>query len=200
VNGLSYEVLAQALKQSTEGRLHILSRMEETISVPNEDLKPHAPRIETITVDKEYIGAIIGSGGKVIQEIQEKTGTIITIEEIDKKGRVEVSSPNKENIEKAMAWIKGIITEPEMGEVYEGTVKTIVDFGAFVEFLPGKDGLLHISEIEWRRLPDMNGVLEVGQKVQVKLIEVDKRTGKYKLSRKALMPRPDSQQNSGKES
>jgi polyribonucleotide nucleotidyltransferase len=200
VNGLSYEVLAEALMQSKEGRLHILSRMEETISVPNNDLKPHAPRIETITVDKEYIGAIIGSGGKVIQEIQEKTGTIITIEEVDKKGRVEISSPNKENIEKAMAWIKGIITEPEMGEVYEGTVKTIVDFGAFVEFLPGKDGLLHISEIEWRRLPDMNGVLEVGQKVQVKLIEVDKRTGKFKLSRKALLPRPDSQQNSGKES
>lgn len=195
INGLSYEVLEEALLQSKEGRLHILGEMEKEISEPRADLKPHAPRIEKLIVAKEYIGAIIGSGGKVIQEIQEKTGASINIEEVDGKGVVEISSANLDSITAALNWIKGIITEPEVGEVYNGTVKTIVEFGAFVEILPGKDGLLHISEIDWKRIPSMEGVLEVGQKLEVKLIEVDKKSGKLKLSRKALLPKPTQNQN-----
>lgn len=195
INGLSYEVLEEALLQSKEGRLHILGEMEKEISEPRADLKPHAPRIEKLIVAKEYIGAIIGSGGKVIQEIQEKTGASINIEEVDGKGVVEISSANLDSITAALNWIKGIITEPEVGEVYNGTVKTIVEFGAFVEILPGKDGLLHISEIDWKRIPTMEGVLEVGQKLEVKLIEVDKKSGKLKLSRKALLPKPTQNQN-----
>lgn len=190
INGLSYDVLNEALLQSKEGRLHILGEMNKVIAAPNADLKPHAPRIETMIVEKEYIGAIIGSGGKVIQEIQEKTGTVITIDEVDGKGKVEISSSNAAGIEAALKWIKGIVTEPEVGDIYLGTVKTIVEFGAFVEILPGKDGLLHISEIDWKRLPSMDGIFEVGQQVEVKLLEVDKRNGKLKLSRKALLPRP----------
>jgi len=195
INGLSYEVLEEALLQSKEGRLHILGEMEKEIAEPRADLKPHAPRIEKLIVAKEYIGAIIGSGGKVIQEIQEKTGASINIEEVDGKGVVEISSANLDSITAALNWIKGIITEPEVGEVYNGTVKTIVEFGAFVEILPGKDGLLHISEIDWKRIPTMEGVLEVGQKLEVKLIEVDKKSGKLKLSRKALLPKPTQNQN-----
>lgn len=190
VNGLSFDVLAEALEQSKNGRLHILNEMNKTLDKPRTELKPHAPRIEKITVDKEYIGAIIGSGGKVIQEIQEVTGTTITIDEIDGKGHVAISSPNAESIAKALDWIKGIVTEPEVNEIYTGTVKTIVEFGAFVEILPGKDGLLHISEIDWKRIPNMDGIFEVGQTVEVKLIDVDKKSGKLKLSRKALIPRP----------
>jgi polyribonucleotide nucleotidyltransferase len=190
INGLSYDILEEALNQSKEGRLHILGEMEKVIVAANTELKPHAPRIEKMIVGKEYIGAIIGSGGKVIQEIQEKTGATITIDEVDGKGIVEISSPNGESIAKAINWIKGIITEPEVGEVYQGVVKTIVEFGAFVEILPGKDGLLHISEIDWKRIPTMDGVFTVGQAVEVKLIDVDKKNGKLKLSRKALLPRP----------
>lgn len=190
INGLSYDILEEALNQSKEGRLHILGEMEKVITHANADLKPHAPRIEKMIVAKEYIGAIIGSGGKVIQEIQEKTGATITIDEVEGKGIVEISSPNGESITKAINWIKGIVTEPEVGEVYQGVVKTIVEFGAFVEILPGKDGLLHISEIDWKRIPTMDGVFTVGQAIEVKLIDVDKKNGKLKLSRKALLPRP----------
>ncbi len=189
INGLSYDVLKEALLQSKKGRLHILQEMNKEISSAREELKPHAPRIEKIIVNKEYIGAIIGSGGKVIQEIQEKTNTVITIDEIDGKGHVEISSPNGDSIKAALNWIKGIVTEPEVGEIYKGTVKTIVEFGAFVEILPGKDGLLHISEIDWKRLPSMEGIFEVGQELEVKLIDVDKKNGKLKLSRKVLLPR-----------
>jgi polyribonucleotide nucleotidyltransferase len=189
INGLSYDVLKEALLQSKKGRLHILQEMNKEISSAREELKPHAPRIEKIIVNKEYIGAIIGSGGKVIQEIQEKTNTVITIDEIDGKGHVEISSPNGDSIKAALNWIKGIVTEPEVGEIYKGTVKTIVEFGAFVEILPGKDGLLHISEIDWKRLPSMEGIFQVGQELEVKLIDVDKKNGKLKLSRKVLLPR-----------
>ena len=197
INGLSYDILGEALNQSKEGRMHILGEMSKTLAAPNADLKPHAPRIEKMVVAKEFIGAIIGSGGKVIQEIQEKTGATITIDEVDGQGIVEISSPNGESIAKALAWIKGIVTEPEVGETYHGKVKTIVEFGAFVEILPGKDGLLHISEIDWKRIASMDGIFEVGQEIDVKLIEFDKRSGKLKLSRKALLPRP-SQENSSK--
>ncbi|MCZ2131234.1 MAG: polyribonucleotide nucleotidyltransferase [Bacteroidia bacterium] len=189
INGLSYDVLAEALAQSKEGRLHILGEMNKTLAAPRPELKPHAPRIEKLIIGKEYIGAVIGSGGKVIQEIQEKTGTTITIDEVDGKGIVEISSPNGESIAKALAWIKGIVTEPEVGEIYNGTVKNVVEFGAFVEILPGKEGLLHISEISWKRLPTMDGIYKVGDHVQVKLLDIDKKTGKFKLSHKALLPR-----------
>lgn len=190
INGLSYEVLAEALNQSKQGRLHILGEMNKTLATPRPELKPHAPRIEKLDVPKEYIGAIIGSGGKVIQEIQAQTNTVITIDEVDGKGIVEISSPDGESIAKALVWIKGIITEPEVGEVYHGKVKTIVEFGAFVEFMPGKEGLLHISEIDWKRLPSMEGVYQVGDEVDVKLLDIDKKTGKFKLSHKVLIPRP----------
>ncbi|MCK9481459.1 MAG: polyribonucleotide nucleotidyltransferase [Bacteroidia bacterium] len=190
INGLSYEVLAEALNQSKQGRLHILGEMNKTLAAPRPELKPHAPRIEKLDVPKEYIGAIIGSGGKVIQEIQAQTNTVITIDEVDGKGIVEISSPDGESIAKALVWIKGIITEPEVGEVYHGKVKTIVEFGAFVEFMPGKEGLLHISEIDWKRLPSMEGVYQVGDEVDVKLLDIDKKTGKFKLSHKVLIPRP----------
>lgn len=189
INGLSYDVLAEALAQSKEGRLHILGEMNKTLAAPRPELKPHAPRIEKLIIGKEYIGAVIGSGGKVIQEIQEKTGTTITIDEVDGKGIVEISSPNGESIAKALDWIKGIVTEPEVGEIYNGTVKNVVEFGAFVEILPGKEGLLHISEISWKRLPAMDGIYKVGDHVQVKLLDIDKKTGKFKLSHKALLPR-----------
>ncbi|MCO6495448.1 MAG: polyribonucleotide nucleotidyltransferase [Bacteroidetes bacterium] len=195
INGLSYETLAEALNQSKEGRLHILGEMNKTLSAPRAELKPHAPRIEKLEVPKDYIGAIIGSGGKVIQEIQAQTNTVITIDEVDGKGLVEISSPDGESIAKALTWIKGIITEPEVGEVYHGKVKTIVEFGAFVEFMPGKEGLLHISEIDWKRLPSMEGVYQVGDEVDVKLLDIDKKSGKFKLSHKALLPRPQKQDN-----
>jgi polyribonucleotide nucleotidyltransferase len=195
VDGLPYEILLQALEQARAGRLHILNEMNKTISAPAEDYKPHAPRIVKMRVAKDYIGAIIGPGGKIIQEIQRVTGTTITIEEINNEGHVEIASPDKACIDAALARIRAIVAEPEVGEVYEGKVKTITTFGAFVEFMPGKDGLLHISEISNDRLASMDGVFKEGETVQVKLIEIDKKTGKYRLSRKVLLgnapPRPE---------
>jgi len=187
VDGLPYDILLQALEQARNGRLHILNEMNKAISEPAADYKPHAPRIVKLRVPKDYIGAIIGPGGKIIQEIQRMTNTSITIEEINNEGHVEIASPDKACIDAALARIKGIVTEPEVGEVYEGKVKTITTFGAFVEFLPGKDGLLHISEISNERLASMDGVFKEGETVQVKLIEIDKKTGKYRLSRKVLL-------------
>ncbi len=191
VNGMSYEVLEKALNQANEGRAHILSKMLETISEPRPDYKPHVPRIEKIFVPKDMIGAIIGPGGKIIQEIQSTTGTVIVIEEKDEQGIVLISAENKENIEAAKSKIRGIVEVPEIGNIYTGKVKSIVAFGAFVEILPGKDGLLHISEIEWKRLNTVEEVLKEGQMVEVKLIEIDKKSGKLKLSRKALLPKPE---------
>ena len=191
VDGLSYEILENALAQAREGRLHILGKILETLPAPRPELKPHAPRIEVFMVPKDMIGAIIGPGGKVIQGIQEESGAIVTIDEVDNGGRVEVCAPGRDAIECAMAKIKAIIAVPEEGEVYKGIVKNIMAFGAFVEFLPGKDGLLHISEISWDRIDNMeNSGIKEGDEVTVKLIEIDKKTGKFRLSMKALTPRP----------
>jgi polyribonucleotide nucleotidyltransferase len=190
VDGLTYEVLREALLQAKEGRLHILNEMNKTISAPRADFKPQTPRAETVIIEKEMIGAIIGPGGKVVQDIQNTTGATVSIEEIDNKGVVRVFATSKEVMNAALARIRGIVAIPEVGEVYTGKVKSIMPFGAFVEFMPGKDGLLHISEIKWERLENMEGVLEVGEEVKVKLIEVDKKTGKFRLSRKVLLPRP----------
>jgi polyribonucleotide nucleotidyltransferase len=190
VDGLTYEVLREALLQAKEGRLHILNEMKKTMSAPRPDMKPQTPRAETIIIEKDMIGAVIGPGGKVVQDIQNTTGATVVIEEVGNKGVVNVFASNKSVMEAAVRRIKGIVAIPEVGEVYEGKVKSIMPFGAFVEFMPGKDGLLHISEIKWDRLETMEGVLEVGEEVKVKLIEVDKKTGKYRLSRKVLLPRP----------
>jgi len=191
VDGLPYEVLAQALEQARQGRLHILDKIGETIEEPIEDLKPHAPRIVSIDIPKDMIGAVIGPGGKIIQEIQEVTGAVIVIEEVDGKGVVDISADNKESIDAALARIKGIVAVPEVGEIYKGKVKSIVTFGAFVEVLPGKDGLLHISEIEHRRLQTVDEVLKEGQEIEVKLNDIDAKSGKLKLSRKVLLPKPE---------
>lgn len=190
INGLSYEVLTKALHQAKEGRLHILNEMSKTISEPNADYKPHAPRIVSLTIDKEFIGAVIGPGGKIIQEMQRETGATISIEEVDNKGIVEVFADNKASIDAAVARISAIAAKPEIGTVYHGKVKSIMPFGAFVEIMPGKDGLLHISEITWERLETMDGVLKEGDKLDVKLLDIDKQ-GKMKLSRKVLLPRPE---------
>ncbi len=191
VEGLSYEILAQALEQAKTGRLHILDEIAKTMSAPNEDYKPHTPRIQRIEIPKDMIGAVIGPGGKVIQEIQKETNSTITIEEIDNVGLVDVFAVDKAAIDAAMNWIKGIVAVPEAGTVYTGKVKTITPYGAFVEILPGKDGLLHISEIEHRRLEKVEEVLKEGQEIEVKLIAVDEKSGKLKLSRKALLPKPE---------
>jgi polyribonucleotide nucleotidyltransferase len=191
VEGLSYEVMSQALEQAKKGRLHILSKMTEVIAEPREDYKPHTPRIEQMFIPKDMIGAVIGPGGKIIQDIQAKTGTTITIEEDESRGIVSVFATDKASVEAALKRIKGIVAEPEVDTIYDGIVKSIVPFGAFIEIFPGKEGLLHISEIEWKRLEKVEEVLQVGQEVQVKLIEVDKRSGKLKLSRKVLLPKPD---------
>jgi polyribonucleotide nucleotidyltransferase len=190
VDGLTYEVLEEALNQAKEGRLHILNEMKKTIAKSNADLKPHTPRAFTIFIEKEMIGAVIGPGGKVVQDIQKTTGATVVIEETNNRGVVNVFANNQAVMDAAVKRIKGIVAVPEVGEVYDGVVKSIMPFGAFVEFMPGKDGLLHISEIKWERLENMEGVLEVGEEVKVKLIEVDKKTGKFRLSRKALLPRP----------
>ncbi|SFE82123.1 polyribonucleotide nucleotidyltransferase [Thermoflexibacter ruber] len=198
IDGLSYEVLAQALAQAKRGRLHILNEMAKTISAPREDYKPHAPRSVSIQIPTELIGAVIGPGGKVVQEIQKESGATVIIEEKPNHGLVSIFAVNKEAMEKAYTRVKAIVTEPEVGEVYDGVVKSIQPFGAFVEFLKGKEGLLHISEIKWERLENMDGVLEVGEEVKVKLIEIDKKTGKYRLSRKVLLPKPEGMSsNSG---
>ena len=191
VDGLSMDIMREALDQARRGRLHILSAMYEALPAHREEVKPHAPRMEKLFIDKEFIGAVIGPQGKIIQEIQRETGTTINIEEVGNYGEVSVFSPAKEGLDKAVAWIKGIVAVPEVGSVYEATVKGIKEFGAFVEFLPGKQGLLHISEISWKRLESMEGVLKEGDKVKVKLIGIDHKTGKFKLSRKALMPKPE---------
>ncbi|CAN5484686.1 polyribonucleotide nucleotidyltransferase [soil metagenome] len=191
VQGLSSEIMLKALYQAKEGRAHILNEMMKTLSAPREDYKPHAPRIEKMIIAKEFIGAVIGPGGKIIQEMQRETNTVISIEEIGNEGHIEIASADKAGIEAAKNRIKGITQMPEVGEVYEGKVKNIMDFGAFVEFLPGKDGLLHISEITWERLQTMQGVFKEGEMIKVKLVEVDKKTGKYRLSRKALLPKPE---------
>ena len=191
-DGLSYEILAQALDQAREGRLHILNIINETIPEPREDYKPHVPRIVAMTVDKDFIGAIIGKGGETIQGIQERTGAVITIDEIDGKGEIEISAANKDSIEAAVAAIKAIIAVPEEGEIYTGKVRSILEFGAFVEFMPGKDGLLHISQISWVRLENMEASgLKEGDVVTVKIIEIDKKSGKFRLSMKALQEKPE---------
>ena len=191
IEGLSFDVLKEALVQAKKGRLHILDKMVETISEPREDYKPHVPRIEKMIVDKEFIGAIIGPGGKTIQELQKETDTTIIIEEKGEVGVIDIFSHDKESIEKAKARIRGITAVPEVGEIYEGTVKSIVPFGAFIEILPGKDGLLHISEIDWKHVKNAEEYLKVGDELKVKLIGLDQKTGKLKLSRKVLLPRPD---------
>ena len=194
VDGLSYEVLERALEQAREGRMHILNIISETIPQAREDYKPHVPRLVTIEIPKEMIGAVIGPQGKVIQGIQEETGTTISIDEDEKTGvgRVEIASKDKTGIDAALAKIKAIVAQPEEGEVYDGTVRSILDFGAFVEFMPGRDGLLHISEISWNRLDTMDqSGLKEGDKVKVKLIEIDKKTGKYRLSMRVLTEKPD---------
>ena len=191
-DGLPYEVLEQALLQAKAGRLHILNLINQAIPEAREDYKPHVPRIVTMTVDKDFIGAIIGKGGEVIQGLQEETGATITIEEIDGKGEIEIAAASKDSIDAAVARIKAIIAVPEEGTVYTGTVRSILEFGAFVEFMPGRDGLLHISEISWERLPDMEASgLHEGDEVTVKLIEIDKKTGKYRLSMRALQDKPE---------
>ncbi|KQC01089.1 polyribonucleotide nucleotidyltransferase [Pedobacter sp. Hv1] len=190
INGLSYEVLTKALLQAKEGRLHILGEMKKTIAEPNADLKPHAPRIVSLSIDKEFIGAVIGPGGKIIQEMQRETGASISIEEVGNKGIVEIFADNKAAIDAAVARINAIAAKPEIGAIYQGKVKSIMPFGAFVEIMPGKDGLLHISEISWERLETMDGVLKEGDKIEVKLLDVDKQ-GKMKLSRKVLLSRPE---------
>ncbi len=196
VDGLSYEILEKALAQAKAGREHIMGKMMETLSEPRAELKPHAPRIEVIEIPKEFIGAIIGPSGKIIQGIQEESGATISIEEIDNKGRVEVSATNKDSIEAAMRRIKGIVAVPEVGEVYEATVRSVMPYGAFLEFLPGKDGLLHISEFDWKRIEKIEDTgIKEGDKIQIKLIDIDPRTGKFKLSRKALLPRPERTEN-----
>ena len=191
-DGLSYEILERALNQAREGRLHILDIIEQTIPAPREDYKPHVPRIVTMLIPKELIGAVIGPGGKIIQGIQEESGATVSIDEIPEGGYIEVAASNKTAIDKALAMINAIVELPEEGKVYEGTVRSIMDFGAFVEFMPHRDGLLHISEIAWSRLEDMAASgLKEGDKVQVKLIEIDPKTGKYRLSMRALLPKPE---------
>ncbi|MBI2730229.1 MAG: polyribonucleotide nucleotidyltransferase [Sphingobacteriales bacterium] len=191
VDGLSMATMREALSQAKQGRLHILNAMYECMPQARAEVKPHAPRMEKLFIDKEFIGAVIGPQGKVIQEIQRETGTVITIEEVGNYGEVSIFSPAKEGLDKAVAWVKGLVAVPEVGSVYEATVKGIKEFGAFVEFLPKKEGLLHISEISWKRLESMEGVLKVGDVVKVKLIGIDHKTGKFKLSRKALMAKPE---------
>ncbi len=200
VEGLSFEILSKALAQARQGRLHILDKITDTIAEPRPELKPHAPRIEMMSIPKDMIGALIGPGGKVIQEIQRETGATIIVEEINGRGDVNVFGENKEVITAAIDWIKRIVAVPEVGQVYRGKVKTIVQFGAFVEILPNKDGLLHISEIDWKKTAAVTDVLKEGDEVEVKLIEVDPKTGKLKLSRKALLPRPpkEDQGNQGR--
>ena len=191
VDGLSYEILEKALAQAKEGREHILGKMLETMSEPRADYKPHAPRIVSVRIPKEMIGAVIGPGGKIIQEIQATTGTIIAITEDGMFGNVDISADNKEAIDKALERVNAIVAVPEIGKIYSGKVKSIVPFGAFVEILPGKDGLLHISEIDWKRIEKAEDVLKEGQVIEVKLIEVDNKSGKLKLSRKVLLPKPE---------
>ena len=191
-DGLTYDILEKALLQAKQGREYILGKLTDCIAEPRAELKPHAPRIETMTIPKEFIGAVIGPGGKIIQGMQEETGATITIEEIDGVGRIEIAGTNKKCIDDAMRMIKGIVAVPEVGEVYMGKVRSIMPYGAFVEFLPGKDGLLHISEIDWKRLETIEEAgLNEGDEIEVKLMDIDPKTGKFKLSHKVLLPKPE---------
>ncbi len=196
VDGLSMDVMRQALDQAKRGRLHILNAMYSCIEAPRADLKPHAPRIEQLTIDREFIGAVIGPGGKIIQEMQRETGTNINIEEVGEQGIIKIFSANQEGILKAKARIREIVCVPEIGETYEGTVKSIVPFGAFIEFMPGKQGLLHISEVSWKRLESLDGIMKEGDKVTIKLIGTDPKTGKLRLSMKALTEKPEGMESS----
>ena len=192
VDGLSYEILAKALAQAKAGRLHILNKIEEAQPEARPDMKPHAPRIETLRIGKEFIGAVIGPGGKIIQGIQEKSGATVNIEEVDNYGIVEISSSNKESLDAALAMVRGIVATPEVGEVYKGTVSSVMPYGCFVQFMPGKDGLLHISEIDWKRFATIEETgLKEGDTIDVKLIEIDPKTGKFSLSHKVLLPKPE---------
>jgi polyribonucleotide nucleotidyltransferase len=190
--------LTQALEQARQGRLHILEKMKEVIAGPREDLKPHAPRIVELIIDKSFIGAVIGPGGKVIQEIQQETETTINIEEVGDKGVVNIASSNGESIERALEWIKRITFVPQVGDVFEAVVKTVMPYGVFVEFM-GKSGLLHVSEISHSRIDKVEDVFSEGDEVKVKLIGVDKKTGKLRLSRKALLPRPQRNGKGGED-
>ncbi len=190
ISGLSYDIMEKALEQSKEGRLHIMGKMKETLSEPRPDYKPHTPRFEQVRIAKDMIGALIGPGGKIVQQIQQETNTTITIEEKEEYGQVDVFAENKEYVDNAVERIKQIVEVPEVGKVYKGTVKSIVSFGAFIEIIPGKEGLLHISEIDWKRIESVDSVLKEGQEIEVKLIDIDKQTGNLRLSRKALIPRP----------
>ena len=191
-DGLSFDILEKALMQAKAGREHILGKITETIAEPRAELKPHVPRIVAFDIPKEFIGAVIGPGGKIIQQMQEDTGATITIDEVDGVGKVQVSAPDKESIEAAVSKIKAIVAIPEVGEVYEGTVRSIMPYGCFVEIMPGKDGLLHISEIEWKRLETVEDAgIKEGDKIKVKLMEIDPKTGKYKLSHRVLEPKPE---------
>ena len=192
VDGLSFDILEKALNQAKEGRLYILNKLTECIAEPRPDLKPNAPRIETMIIPKEFIGAVIGPGGKIIQGMQEETGATISIEEVDGVGRIEIAASNKESIDAATAKIKAIVAIPEVGEVYHGKIRSIMPYGVFVEFLPGKDGLLHISEMDWKRLETVEETgLKEGDEIDVKLLDIDPKTGKFKLSHKVLLPKPE---------
>lgn len=193
IKGLPFDVMLKALMQAKEGRLHILSEMNRVMAKPNPELKPYAPRIVSLTIDREFIGAVIGPGGKIIQEMQRETNSTISIEEKDGMGIIQIMSNDKASIDDALNRIKGIVAVPEIGQEYEGKVRSIMNYGAFIEILPGKDGLLHISEISWERLETMEGVFREGEIVKVKLIDIDKKTGKLKLSRKVLLPKPERQ-------
>lgn len=196
IDGLSYEILTEALEQARKGRLHILSKMNEALPAHRADYKPFVPRIVKLVIPQEFIGAVIGPGGKVIQEIQKTTGTTISIEEVDNKGIVEIASDNADGMKAAVARIKGITATPEIGEVYTGKVVSNVAFGSFIEFLPGRQGLLHVSEIDWKRVENVDEYLKPGDMVEIKLIGIDEKTGKFKLSRKVLMPKPEREERS----
>lgn len=199
IDGLSMETMMAALEQARHGRLHILDQMYDCMPAHRPEVKPHAPRMQKLFIDKEFIGAVIGPQGKIIQEIQRETGTTINIEEVGNQGEVSVFSPAKEGLDRAVAWIKGIVAMPEVGDEYDSKVKSVMPYGAFVEFMPGKQGLLHISEVSWKRLETLDGILKEGDMVRVKLIGVDQKTGKFKLSRKVLIPKPDFNQNGGEQ-
>jgi polyribonucleotide nucleotidyltransferase len=191
VDGLRMEVMREALNQARAARLYILDHMYQTIEEYRPEPKPQAPRVEKLIIAREYIGAVIGPGGKIVQEIQRETGAVVNIEEVEDHGEVKIYSSNKESLDKAVNWVKAIVAEPEVGETYDSTVRSIMPYGAFVEFMPGKQGLLHISEVSWKRLENLDGVMKEGDKVKVKLLGLDAKTGKFKLSRKVLMPKPE---------
>ena len=191
------QVMRDALEQAKAGRLHILDAMYQAMPEARSEVKPHAPRVVKMFIDKEFIGAVIGPGGKVIQEIQRETGTTVNIEEVNNMGEISIFGVEKEAVAKAENWIKGIVVVPVVGDVYDATVKSVVAFGAFVEFLPGKQGLVHISEISWKRLETLDGLVNEGDQMKVKLIGTDPKSGKFKLSRKVLIPRPERKPQEG---